>query len=88
MGLHRSGGFLNRKENPSVLEDLPGSDTGDNGLGGPKVLSETTLVGRIEGFRCLEADRYPFVEAVFGFEVVRWARGLKSLAYNRVTDGW
>ena len=46
------------------VEDLRGSDTGDNGLG---------------GLRYLEAERYPYVEAEFGFEVVRRAKGERSL---------
>ena len=46
---------------------LPGSDTQQNSLG---------------GLLYLDADRYPFVMAVFGVEVVRGAKGEKEMVFR------
>lgn len=52
-------------------EELRDSDTGEKAFGGGWTLSESY---ESKG-RYLEADKYPFVEAVFGFEVERGGRG-------------
>ena len=75
------------------VEGLRGSDTGEFARRTRTARGEELFERRTprrqercfpfpaEGLRYLEADKYPFVDAVFGFEVARWANGKRGMMF-------